>query len=91
MQFPVCVTEVRAQLPQTGLHAGRTAAAIPAAADHRAGLHHHHRLGGGCQAHHGEHGKDGKQAQLLPPTHPHHVRYTFHAFDQHVCIAKLAS
>lgn len=69
-----CVTEVRAPLPQTGLHAGRAAEAIWAAAGHRAGLHRHHRLGGGRQAHHGEHGKDGKRARLLPPRHPRRVR-----------------
>lgn len=84
----VCVPEVRAPLPQTGLHAGRAPAALRATAGHRAGLHRHHRLGGGCQARHGEHGKDGKQTQLLPPRLPHHAQYTLHVLDGHDCIKK---
>lgn len=84
----VCIPEVRAPLPQTGLHAGRAPAALRATAGHRAGLHRHHRLGGGCQARHGEHGKDGKQTQLLPPRLPHHAQYTLHGLDGHDCIKK---
>lgn len=84
----VCVPEVRAPLPQTGLHAGWAPAALRATAGHRAGLHRHHRLGGGCQARHGEHGKDGKQTQLLPPRLPHHAQYTLHVLDGHDCIKK---
>lgn len=53
-------SEAASPLPEAGPASGGAAGAFPAAAERGAGVHRHHRLGGGRQARHGQDEENGK-------------------------------